>query len=495
MAAVWQQVLALDAKYNAYRAPNSPHFRTLYIRRRSQLLRETAKVGDRDPNVRRDYLRLRSQLLTARYGSPAFSDQSSLRSRALSLRSLSRNTVEVSSSLDSGGPVSRKQWHQLKHVYDSSMKHIYDSIELVPSSVAEASSFAPIFEQPDCEERAMAGGKSVSENYAFAGMHHIFDQHAASVTSVKFANDDKSRVACSSTDGTLSICQLIPPPATVICMLRGHGSGITDFSWSSSNDIILSVSLDGTARLWDVAAGSCIRVIEDGSGAELLCCHFQPLNNNMFVTGSNRGHVQVMNVSTGQCCKGGSGKAAGRILTLAFDSNGRILWTGDDKGFIFSFLFDIATGKLAKGRRITVCENRTVTSISARSWINREARDPSLLVNCAVNYLFLFSIISEDGGLQLKRKFPIKHRTAHVKSTFCPLMSFRQGACVISGSEDMCVYFFDIAKENKSCVNKLLGHSAPVLDVCFNYDESLLASCDANGMVIIWKREGKQGTL
>ncbi|XP_029650135.1 WD repeat-containing protein 13 isoform X3 [Octopus sinensis] len=493
MAAVWQQVLALDAKYNAYRAPNSPHFRTLYIRRRSQLLRETAKVGDRDPNVRRDYLRLRSQLLTARYGSPAFSDQSSLRSRALSLRSLSRNTVEVSSigssskmrlhrSLDSGGPVSRKQWHQLKHVYDSSMKHIYDSIELVPSSVAEAS-------------RAMAGGKSVSENYAFAGMHHIFDQHAASVTSVKFANDDKSRVACSSTDGTLSICQLIPPPATVICMLRGHGSGITDFSWSSSNDIILSVSLDGTARLWDVAAGSCIRVIEDGSGAELLCCHFQPLNNNMFVTGSNRGHVQVMNVSTGQCCKGGSGKAAGRILTLAFDSNGRILWTGDDKGFIFSFLFDIATGKLAKGRRITVCENRTVTSISARSWINREARDPSLLVNCAVNYLFLFSIISEDGGLQLKRKFPIKHRTAHVKSTFCPLMSFRQGACVISGSEDMCVYFFDIAKENKSCVNKLLGHSAPVLDVCFNYDESLLASCDANGMVIIWKREGKQGTL
>jgi hypothetical protein len=26
MAAVWQQVLALDAKFNAYRAPNSPQF-------------------------------------------------------------------------------------------------------------------------------------------------------------------------------------------------------------------------------------------------------------------------------------------------------------------------------------------------------------------------------------------------------------------------------------------------------------------------------------
>jgi len=48
-----------------------------------------------------------------------------------------------------------------------------------------------------------------------------------SVTSVKFANDDKSRVACASLDGTLSICQVIPPPATVICMLQGHAAGVT----------------------------------------------------------------------------------------------------------------------------------------------------------------------------------------------------------------------------------------------------------------------------
>jgi WD40 repeat protein len=58
---------------------------------------------------------------------------------------------------------------------------------------------------------------------------------------------------------------------------------LPDFVWSLSNDIILSVSLDGTAKLWDVAAGSCIRTIEDEQGGELLCCAFQPLNNNMFV--------------------------------------------------------------------------------------------------------------------------------------------------------------------------------------------------------------------
>ncbi|KAL5018934.1 hypothetical protein ScPMuIL_004656 [Solemya velum] len=486
MAAVWQQVLALDAKYNAYRTPNSPQFRTLYIRRRSQLLRENAKSEHRDPVARKDYLHLRAQLLTSRYGSPAFSDQGSIRSRSFSTKSISRNTLE---SLDSFHINDSRKHHfrhmssgSLKHIYEGPMKRVFDSIEVVPTKEAEAS-------------RAMAGGKSISENYAFAGMHHIFDQHTDAVTRVKFANDDKSRVACSSVDGTLSICQLIPPPATVICMLKGHMAGVVDFVWSLSNDVVLSVSLDGTARLWDVAAGSCMRVIEDGTNAELLSCLFHPLNNNMFVIGNSKSSIQLMNVSTGKGYKAGCSKVIGKVLALAFDPSGRILWSGDDKGYMFSFLVDVASGKLTKTRRISVCEGHPVTSISARSWISREARDPSLLVNCCVNALCLFKIVTDDGGLQLKRTFQIKQKDSNIKSNFCPLMSFRQGACVISGSEDMCVLFFDIAKEKKPCVNKLLGHSAAVLDVCFNCDESLLASCDAQGMVIIWKREGKQGAL
>ena len=49
--------------------------------------------------------------------------------------------------------------------------------------------------------------------------------------------------------------------------------------------------------------------------------------------------------------QGGSGKVTGQVLSLAFDSTGHILWTGDDRGYIFSFLFDMATGKLTKAKR------------------------------------------------------------------------------------------------------------------------------------------------
>ncbi|XP_013417512.1 WD repeat-containing protein 13-like [Lingula anatina] len=465
MAAVWQQVLAVDARFNAYRVPNNPQFRTLYIRRRSQLLRENAKE-EHDPLVRKEYLKLRAQLLAERYGTPPLSDQGSIKSR-----SISRN--ESFDSADMEGRTRRR--------YQSSSKlsphgNILEGV--VPTHAAEAS-------------RAMAGGKTISENYAFAGMHHIFDQHKSAVVRVEFAHDDKSRVACCSMDGQISICQVIPPPATVICVLTGHTSGVTDFAWSVSNDILLSSSLDGTARLWEVAGGKCIRTVEDAAGAEVLCCKFQPSNNNMFVIGTSKCQVSMMNVSTGKCVKGGSSKVLGRILCLDFEPTGKILWTGDDKGFIFAFTCDIATGKLIKTKRITVCESRPVTSISARTWMSRESRDPSLLVNCGVNALCLFRITSPDGGLQLKKKFPIKQKNQIIRSSFCPLMSFRQGVCVVTGSEDMCVYFFDVEKDQKQCVNKLQGHSAAVLDVCFNYDESLLASCDAEGTVIIWSREQK----
>ena len=41
----------------------------------------------------------------------------------------------------------------------------------------------------------------------------------------------------------------------------------------------------------------------------------------------------------------------GRVLCVTFDTVGKLLWAGDDRGHIFSFLFDVASGKLTKEKR------------------------------------------------------------------------------------------------------------------------------------------------
>lgn len=83
---------------------------------------------------------------------------------------------------------------------------------------------------------------------------------------------------------------LSPPPPTVKVTLRGHAGPVTDFAWSLSNDIIVSTSLDGTLRIWNTEDGRCIREVADPETSELLCCTFQPMNNNLTVVS---GDIQV----------------------------------------------------------------------------------------------------------------------------------------------------------------------------------------------------------
>lgn len=224
----------------------------LYIRRRNQLLREKLS---RDPEIGAQYLKLRSELLRRRYGERQ--EQNSIGSHTISEESLDRRT---------------------KH-------HVVQR-------------------------------KSTAENFAFAGVHHVFDQHKAAVTMLKFANNDRSKLCCASLDGTLSICDVISAPPRVIALLEGHCNGVTALDWSISNDLIVSSSLDTTIRLWKVCAEtepSCLRVVNDQQRAEVLCCSFIPANNNLIVAGNSQGLIQVLNVSTGIYTRGGSCKIGGKV--------------------------------------------------------------------------------------------------------------------------------------------------------------------------------------
>jgi WD repeat-containing protein 13 len=104
---------------------------------------------------------------------------------------------------------------------------------------------------------------------------------------VKFANNDRNLLCCCSEDGTLSICNVTASPPSVVAILQGHSKAVTGCDWSTSNDFIASSSLDGSVRLWNVAAGqipTCLRAVNSSeAGTEILCCCFHPANGNLII--------------------------------------------------------------------------------------------------------------------------------------------------------------------------------------------------------------------
>ena len=94
------------------------------------------------------------------------------------------------------------------------------------------------------------------------------------------------------------------------------------------------------------------------------------------------------------------------------------------------------------------------------------------------NYLLLYRI--DSVSLRLRKRVCIKQSETAIRSTFCPVTSKRaSSSCLVcTGSEDFCVYIYDMEADEKPLVNKLQGHSSAVKDVAFNYDQSLLASGD-----------------
>lgn len=173
-----------------------------------------------------------------------------------------------------------------------------------------------------------------------------------------------------------------------------------------------------------------------------------------------------------------------------------------------SFRLEPGIGRLTKLQRVQETGGM-ITSLSWRSWLSKDAPWAALLVNSACNAVLLYRVADNHGSLCFWRKYPVKHRYYFItqnilfvltliflfnmflrrhyplRSTFCPQMG---ASLIATGSEDGAIHLLDSAREGKAArINRLHGHATPTLALSFNYDESLLASADHDGLIILWR--------
>ncbi|KAL3621276.1 hypothetical protein CASFOL_036188 [Castilleja foliolosa] len=321
--------------------------------------------------------------------------------------------------------------------------------------------------------------------YSFVGMHCIFDQCKAMVTVIKFGHMSSDLLAYGASDGSLTVCTVSTPPS-IQKQLTGHLKDVTDFDFSANNQYIASASIDKTVRVWDIPKGVCMRVIYGVSSQ--LCIRFHPMNNNLLSAGNANKEIMVFNFSTGRTIN--KSIFDSEVTAMDHDHTGQLIFCGDAQGCVYTVTMNSHTGALSRSHRhrSKAKHKSPVTTVQYRTF-SLLARGPVLLTFCRDGSLSFFSVSLEvQGYLTLRCALKLAPRLHSIRASFCPLLSLEKGEFIVAGSEDANVYFYDLTRPKHTCVNKLQGHSYPVIGIAWNYGENFLASSDFGGTVIVWKR-------
>ena len=444
--------------------------RAAYLGTRSALLAKQGRVLlDNENGLADEYTRLRGQLLR----------------RGFSKRRTNREIVSTGLEEEEGNKEEEQETRNA--LFDNDKKKPAASVVLRPKRY------------------------KVAEEYAFTGFHRIFDHHQTSVTRMSFANGDRSQLAMCCADGSVSIARtdrdgnektiagatmqfrLARFPKLKTGGENSHGAAI-DLAWSASNDWLLVGYAGGHVVLYETKTLRAIRVLQTDS---VSCVRFDPNNGNYFLVGTRAGSVKLYNASTGQVVHSlrlGSANVSG-VSSFVFDSSGDYIWVGLESGMILSYF------KHSLLEETIVLKGKPINSLSFHAWIHRRVSIRELLVSSPNSdsrapTTFVIRLDSNSGKMLTKKKsatFRVQNKGLVLRSVFCPLTpSSRDGACIVCASEDGGVRIFDIVRcaENRNpLINNLVGHNAPVLDVCWSFDETLLASSDLTGTVLVWKRQ------
>ncbi|KAL8556153.1 hypothetical protein ACS0TY_003807 [Phlomoides rotata] len=322
--------------------------------------------------------------------------------------------------------------------------------------------------------------------YSFVGMHFIFDQCKAMVTVIKFGHMSSDLLAYGASDGSLTVCTVSTPPS-VLKQFTGHTKDVTDFDFSANNQYIASASIDKTVRVWDIPKGLCMRVIYGVSSQ--LCIRFNPVNNNFLSVGNANKEIMVFNFSTGRSIN--KSNFDSEVTAMDHDHTGQLIFCGDAQGCVYTVTMNSRTGALSRAHRhrSKAKHKSPVTTVQYRTF-SLLARGPVLLTFSRDGSLSFFSVSLEvQGYLTLRCALKLTPRLHSIRASFCPLLSLEKGEYIVAGSEDANVYFYDLTRPRHTCVNKLQGHSYPVIGIAWNHGENFLASSDFGGSVIVWKRE------
>ena len=284
-----------------------------------------------------------------------------------------------------------------------------------------------------------------------------FSGHEGGVEAGGFSPDGKTIVTAGSDDLTARIWDVAS--GETLHILTGHTELVIRSAFSPDGKYVLTASVDGTARLWDAATGSEVRVFEHPNVPGAIT--FSP-DSKYIATGCEDNIARIWDVATGQLVREFSGHQ-GFVQGVKFSPDGHFLLTGS--GDRTARLWDISTGQTIRVFGGHADDVQTVTFSPNGQQIATASND---------GIVRLWNLQSLPGGLQFTG-----HKYFVYQASFSP-----DGKRVVTAGLDASARVWDAG--NGQLLNTLIADMTEMRGAVFSPDGKVVLTANSDATARLW---------
>lgn len=326
---------------------------------------------------------------------------------------------------------------------------------------------------------------------------HSFHVAKCAVNVVKFAPGSADLLAWGAADGIVYLATA-EQPARLLQVLDRHREKVTDLDWSQTGDLLLSCSLDGTACLWETASGRLVRTMRNLTGP-LGCCRFHPANPNLLLLGTSAGELLALNASTGRMVAKAELQAApmSGVGACCLEAAGpEQLLVADSRGCLHLFSAQLQGGMLQQlqllGHFLPPVNRYHEPACLEYVAHSAVAGGPAVLLALSSGEVTLSRLLDKPWRCeQQQQQLRIPQASVKIRCSLRAGGAPGHPELLVAGSEDGRVHLLDLGHQPPLVLAGLSAHRAPVIGVCWNRDGSRIASCDKQGMVVVWASQAQ----
>ncbi|CAG8527151.1 15215_t:CDS:10, partial [Acaulospora colombiana] len=309
-----------------------------------------------------------------------------------------------------------------------------------------------------------------------------FKGHNGAVYAIQFSPCGKM-LASGSFDKTVRIWDTISLQKEQAC-LKGHTLNVSDVCWSNDSTVLLSGAYDQTCKLWDIETNRYTNSFE--SEGFVQCVMFNPQDNNIFVNGTSRKVLSVIDIRKPENAL--NLKSDGMINSLYVCRDGQNVITGDSLGYVKTW--DLRAGSAFQSFPNEPTK-KPISHVAFSQKSSSEFLDDFNLRNDEEEPRYM-AVNSYDND-----QYSVLQRTTPIKDIFNDKELQTDSAddivyekdkpleaslLLATGSADPCAYIYNVGgpESTGELLQRLEGHTDFVYAVDFHPTEPTLATCSAD---------------